>query len=120
MEGATADLKDVFKALKDVIEPYTAGLGRKTDSDTELYLECPKPDKPMFFGAVQQKKNHVSYHLMPVYTDPDLLEAISPELRGRMRGKSCFDFKAVDPVLFSELAALTEVGLERCKQHGYV
>lgn len=116
-----ADLKTVFRTLKEVIEPSAAGLERKTDNDTELYLEKHLGgSKPVFFGAVQLKKNYVSYHLMPVYTDPDLLETVSPELKKRMQGKSCFNFKAVNPVLFGELTALTEAALERYKQHGYV
>ncbi len=46
---------------------------------------------------------------MPVYVNPALLEAISPELRKRMQGKSCFNFKTIDMQLFEELAALTYV-----------
>lgn len=117
-----ADLKAVFKALKEVMEPYAAGLGRKTDNNAELYLETKPPggDKPRFFGAVQLRKSFVSYHLMPVYTDPDLLETVSPELKGRMQGKSCFNFRAVDPALLGELDALTERSLERYRQRGYL
>ncbi len=32
---------------------------------------------------------------------------MSPDLKKRMQGKSCFNFKTPDPVLFEELAALT-------------
>jgi hypothetical protein len=72
----------------------------------------------MFFGAVQTKKNYVSYHLMPVYVYPDLLDGISPELRRRMQGKSCFNFSRVDETLVAELARLTERGLQRYREHG--
>ncbi len=37
----------------------------------------------MLFGAVQIKKTYVSYHLMPVYAFPVLLEKISAELTQR-------------------------------------
>jgi hypothetical protein len=47
---------------------------------------------------------------------PDLLKDISPELRKHMQGKSCFNFKKVEPELFAELAALTGKGAERFKQ----
>ena len=117
-----ADLEDVFKALREVMEPSAAGLGRKADTPTNFYLEAKGRGggKPMFFGAVQQKKNYVSYHLMPVYTDPDLLEAISPELKKRMQGKSCFTFDTVDPALFEELATLTEAARGCFRQNGHV
>jgi len=76
--------------------------------------------KDLMFGAVQRKKNYVSYHLMPVYMCPELLDDISPELRKRMQGKSCFNFKVVDQALFRELAQLTRRGFDRMKQDGHV
>ena len=50
---------------------------------------------------------------MSVYMDPELMRSMSPELKGRMQGKSCFNFTAVDPKLFAELKALTRVGSAR-------
>ena len=61
----------------------------------------------MYFGGVTVGKAYIGYHLMPVYGRPALLAGISPELRKRMQGKSCFNFKKPDPVLFEELAELT-------------
>jgi hypothetical protein len=45
---------------------------------------------------------------------------VSPELKARMQGKSCFNFTAVDPSLFEELAALTQVGFESYQTQGLV
>lgn len=117
-----ADLEAVFQALREVMESCTAGLERTRDTPTELYLEAKHPEtgRPMVFGAVRLNKNYVSYHLPPVYTDPDLLSEASPELKKRMQGKSCFNFKTVDPALFGQLAALTKASLERYKQNGYI
>jgi len=55
-------------------------------------------------------KNYVSFHLMSVYASPELLGKTSPELKKRMQGKSCFNFKQVDKKLFSELKTLTREG----------
>jgi hypothetical protein len=55
---------------------------------------------------------------MPVYVFPDLLDSTSPELKKRMQGKSCFNFKTPDPTLFAELALLTERGFARYQQAG--
>ena len=71
--------------------------------------------REVWFGAVGERKNYVSYHLMPVYAFPDLLKKVSPELKARMQGKSCFNFKEVDEKLFAELARLTEEGYKRFK-----
>lgn len=69
-----------------------------------------KPGEPMWFGGVRVGKAYVSYHLMPVYTHPDLAAKISPALKKRMQGKSCFNFKVADEALFDELEALTREG----------
>jgi hypothetical protein len=66
-----------------------------------------KPGQPMWFGGVRIGKAYVSYHLMPLYTHPALMAQVSPALKKRMQGKSCFNFKTGDPVLFEELEALT-------------
>jgi len=67
----------------------------------------------IFFGAAQIKKNYVSFYLMPVYMFPELLKGISPELKKHMQGKSCFNFKKVDPELFKELTKLTKLSVEK-------
>ena len=85
------------------------------------YLNTPyteKYKKELFFGAAQIKKNYVSYHLMPVYMFPDLLEDVSPELRARMQGKSCFNFKKIQPAQLAELEGLSRRGMARLKEEG--
>ena len=115
------DLTPVFAALRPVLALYADQLDAKKDSGDELYLDTrhlQKNKKPLFFGAVQVKKGFVSFHLMPVYTHPDLLAGVSPELKKRMQGKSCFNFSEVDPPLFQELAALTQRGFARYAELG--
>ena len=50
---------------------------------------------------------------MPVYAYPDLDEALSPDLRRRKQGKSCFNFTTVDEPLFAELAKVMAAVFER-------
>ncbi len=105
-----ADLIPAFASLSAILRKHAADLSIKTDDATNFYVEEPaaKPGgKPRFFGAVQIKKSYVSFHLMPVYDDPALLDGISESLRKKMQGKSCFNFTAVDAKLFKELDALT-------------
>lgn len=117
------DLVPVFFELKSVMAAYAAKLEVKTDTAAEYYLDTrhiQKNNKPLFFGAVQTKKNYVSFHLMPVYVEPMLLEAISPALKKRMQGKSCFNFVTVDKPLIFELAALTKTGFDYYRKRGFV
>ena len=71
--------------------------------------------RPLHCASVQINKSYVSYHLMPVYADKALRDCLSPALRKRMQGKSCFNFTAVEPALLEELAAITKQGIARFK-----
>jgi hypothetical protein len=118
-----SDLNAVFTELRAIMAPCAAKLEAKKDDPTELYLDTrhlQKNKKPLFFGAVQVKKSYVSFHLMPVYLKPELLDGLSPELKRRMQGKSCFNFAEIDKPLFKELAALTKAGLASYKAQGFV
>jgi len=107
------DFPAVFTALKKILTPYENSLSVIRYKPEFYYLETLRPcykGKAVCFGAVRMGKNYVSYYLMPVYMNPALQKRISPELKERMQGKSCFSFTASDPVLFRELAALTRAG----------
>lgn len=121
MDEATA--RTVFDQLKGILTGYEDELAVERDLAGDYYLNAgvhPRTGAPLFFGAAQIKKNYVSFHLMPVYVYPELLDGISAELRARMQGKSCFNFRSPDDVLFGELAALTERGFERYRSDGYL
>lgn len=110
----TADFPATFFALKRVLAPCGKYLHVSTDTRNRFYLETRAPSykgKPLFFGAVISGRAYVSFHLMPLYWDPSLRKKISPQLKKRMQGKSCFNFTAPDPALFRELAKLTAAGL---------
>lgn len=118
-----ADLSPVYAELRRILASYARTLDVKRDDETELYIDTrhiQKNRKPLFFGAVQVKKTYVSFHLMPVYLKPELLDSVSPDLKARMQGKSCFNFSASDPVLFQELAALTRSSFASYEQQGFV
>ena len=55
---------------------------------------------------------------MAVYCETNLLKDISPELKKRMQGKSCFNFNTIDRDLLKELTALTKKGFEYYKKEG--
>lgn len=113
------DFPAVFEELKNILKPYAQNLTVKTDTADTYYLDGPYSErwkKELFFGSAQIKKNYVSFYLMPVYMYPELLNDVSPELKKRMQGKSCFNFKKVEAELFRELEALTRSGAEKFKK----
>ena len=110
------DFSLVFEKLKSILKPYETGLNITADAPEAYSLDGPyseKWKKELFFGSAQIKKNYVSFYLMPVYMYPDLLREISPELKKRMQGKSCFNFKKVEPELFRELEDIAKKSYER-------
>ena len=118
-----ADLQAVFTELRSIMLPHAATLDVKKDDSSEFYVDTKhiqKNKKPVFFGAVQIKKSYVSYHLMPVYVKPELLASLSPALKSRMQGKSCFNFVETDKSLFEELSVLTSVGYASFEQLGFI
>jgi hypothetical protein len=110
------DFPQIYAHLRSILHPYADKLTLTLDTPQGISIDGPyseKWKKEVFFASAQIKKNYVSFYLMPVYMCPDLLDGISPELRKHMQGKSCFNFKKMEPALFDELAELTRVGCER-------
>src|SRR5713226_7216709 len=96
----------VFARLKAIFKPYLAKMDVSHDTRTYYLVNTRhimKNKHPRCFGGVRLGKNYVSFYLMSVYGSPDLLKGMSPELKRRMQGKSCFNFKEVDEKLFQEL-----------------
>jgi hypothetical protein len=116
-----ADLAAVFTALKPVFAKYAKRLAVKADTSIEYTLVTksgsPFPQhkgQPLYFGSVRLGKAYVSFHLMPIYMCPALLESISPALKKRMQGKTCFNFKTEpEPELIAGLTRLTEAGFKQ-------
>jgi hypothetical protein len=102
--------------LRGILEPYGKQLHIAADEpgvySVDMASEAER-DPTTWLGGVRIGKAYVSYYLMPVYVEPALLEGVSPALRRRMQGKSCFNFTKVDEELFEELAELTRRGFER-------
>ena len=115
--------RNIFTDLKSIIETHAPHLNADYDHDTGYSLNAgtnPTNNKPMHFAATMIKKNYVSFYLMPVYIEPSLLDDISDDLRKRMQGKSCFNFKQPDEALFQELAALPQRALDDYREKGYL
>ena len=107
---------ETFKQLKAIFKPYAAKLQVVHDTDTNYYLDTHmvmKNKQRLCFGGVRTGKGYVSFHLMPVYASAELQKSISPELKKRMQGKSCFNFKTPDEKLFKELGKLTKAGFKK-------
>jgi hypothetical protein len=122
--SSTADFTAVADALRALLAPYVARLRVTADGPGGYTLQTSRPaprwGKVLEFAGVRVGRSYVSYYLFPVYMHPPLLDGVSPALRARMQGKSCFNFRAVDAALLDELAALTAAGFRWYEAEGYV
>jgi hypothetical protein len=113
-----ADSSTIFSALKSVLVKHAKRLSVKTDTPTEyaLVAKIPSPlpqhkGHPLEVASVRVSKAYVSFHLMPL---AEVAKNISPELKKRMQGKTCFNFKtAPDQELLSELERVAEAGIKQ-------
>src|SRR5580765_6239016 len=90
---------EVFRRLKAIFKPYEKKMVIAQDTSSGYLLNTRhimKNKQPLCFGGVRLGKNYVSFYLMSVYASPDFLKDMSPELKKRMQGKSCFNFKEIN------------------------
>jgi len=114
--ATNSEFETTFHQLKKILQPYESKLIVVADTKNNYALETPhvmKNKRRMYFGGIKIGKAYVSYHLMPVYACEEVRKEISPELKKRMQGKSCFNFSKPDEKLFKELARLTKIGFKR-------
>jgi hypothetical protein len=109
------DLDAVHSRLRKLLLRHAASMTVSRDGAAGMTLELPGYEgKPWgYVAGTRVGKRYVSYYLMSVYGQPDLLGSLSPGLRRRMQGKSCFNFTTVDEPLFAELETLTARGIAR-------
>ncbi len=110
----SAEFEPIFTRIRTMFAAHADAAVAKCDQPGSYHLDThetrPKDGYRTYFGGVEIKKSFVSAHLFPAYTDPALLDGISPELRKRMQGKSCFNFKKMDEALLNELQGLIDRG----------
>ena len=102
----------VYVELRELMLREAAGMVVAQDGPGGLVMHAPwphprEPEKPMWFGMVRSGKAYVSFHLMPLYMNDIMQAKVPPELKRRMQGKTCFNFKALDAERLAELAELT-------------
>ena len=99
-------LEALESRLWSILEPYRGRLEAGSIYGLQT-LKRPGAKAHDFFAGVRVASNHVSFHLMPVYAYSSLLDDVSTTLRRHLKGKTTFNFTAIDEVLLGELEALT-------------
>jgi len=118
-----SEFKSVFARLRAILRKHAGSYRVKEDEPDSYWVETgvhPERKMRLAVAGVRIGKAYVSFHLMPVYGCPKLLDGASASLMARMQGKSCFSFKAVDDALFDELERLTARSFAAFRKAGYV
>ena len=126
------EFKSIFGTLRAMLQKHAGSLSVKADTADCYSLEGSagpaalrawggKLKRPMIPVAwVQIGKGYVSFHNMCVYGDGKLRDRMSKELKARMQGKTCFNFKRHDEALFKELEELTKQSIASFRKAGFV
>lgn len=117
---SSIDLAAVYQQLRPILDPYVPGMMVVQDNERGVYLNTNavmKNGQPLFFASIAINKTYVSFHVFPVYMYPDLLDGIG-DLKKRMQGKSCFNFRKVSDEQIEGMRALVDAGHKRLKAEG--
>ena len=108
------DFSAIEARLRSIFDPYRDRLTVAKEGPGGIYLELPAyHGEPWgYVGGTRIGKRYVSFYLMGAY-DGTLQASMSPELRTRMQGKTCFNFTRLDEPLFEELTRVTARAIER-------
>ncbi|HUN29348.1 MAG TPA: hypothetical protein VMV65_06055 [Alphaproteobacteria bacterium] len=120
---AAPDFHGTFAVLKGLLLPYAPRLHPAQDSDTFYMLDGEYVSdfkRAMPFGGVQIRRAYVTFHLLPIYSHPELLGSVSDALKKRVQGRSSFNFVRPERELLVELSALVDAGFELYERLGWV
>ena len=87
---------------------------------TEVSLFDKKP-QPTYVAGVIRQKNYVSFYFSPIYSHPkEFLDKLSPGLKKSLKGKSCFNLKAIDDDILAEIDSLLGAGIDHYRQMEWI
>ena len=125
------EFESVFTRLREILRKNSATWSvKESPTRFELSGEVGPATLRAWGGKVRSQtipvawvtveKSYVSFHLMALYGNDKLLTTLSPALKQRMQGKTCFNFKTVDEALFEELRRVTAESLRSLKRAGFI
>jgi hypothetical protein len=120
-----------FARLRSILEKHSGRWIVGADGPGHYCLDgTPGPAAPRAWGGKARRptipvawvrigKTYVGYHLMGIDGNTKLLALLSKELKGRMQGKTCFNFRTLDDALFRELERVTKQAIADFEKAGF-
>jgi hypothetical protein len=128
----SSEFETVFDRLKTILQNHAGNFTVRPDTNDSYGLQGkPGPATLKLWGGKLKKpvmpvawieigKTYVSYHIMGLYANTALQNGLSKELKARMQGKTCFNFKNINETVFKELEQMTVKAIDDFKKLGYV
>jgi hypothetical protein len=118
---------EIVDEVVSLLAKYSPPFEVRRDAKDGYHLWSNKPvvidgrkHKEFYFAGVIPQKNYIGFYYMPVYTDPERKALFKPELLARLKGKSCFHLRKLEPELRAQINAALEDGFKLYKDKGWV
>lgn len=121
--------KKIFSKLKNSLKKFSPPMVETKGSAAHGYQLIGNKPVPygykkeivpgMFFAAVADRKNSVTFHFFPCYMNPGMKDS-APTLFRHLKGKTCFHFTKEEDVNEKELERLLKKGADAWKKAGYM
>ena len=120
-------LQEIQDRLKAILSKYAPPLVAKVDkpghyelySVKDLLIGGRKRTEVYFAGAVIQK-SFVGFYFMPMYSNPEFVESLPPELKKCIKGKACFNIRKADQALFKQIDRMTREGVRMYERNKWI
>jgi hypothetical protein len=121
------ELLPLFVELQALLAPYGEHFAVKEPEPGRYELwstvntaPTGKPEHTPYFAGLIVQKSYVGLYYMPVYTNPEIVSQLGPELMARLKAKSCFHIESLTPVLRDQIGEALQLGLDLYKRAGWV
>ncbi len=126
MPTTAADLKATFTTVRSLLKRFSPPLKATVNradryelwSRRQVEIEG-RTHEGIFFASVVVQRGYVGFYFMPVYANAKLKAALKPELRTRLKGKSCFHLKSLDRELTSQIRTALAAGFAMYRKRGW-
>ena len=122
-----SDLTNLFLKLKELMKKYEPPFIPKTETNSgyDLWIKkevtvASRKYPEFFFGGVTLRPKYVSLYNMPMYMSKEITQGLSPALKKKLSGKSCFHFTEMNDDLLKEIEILFEKGFAYFAENGWV
>lgn len=118
--------KEIDTSLKDILHKFIPPLKIRINKEgsfevagTKETIQGKQKVDGFFFANIVPKEKDVRFYFFPIYTHAAEF-SITNDLKKCLKGKSCFHFKGLDPILEKEISDMVKKGVGIYKQEGLI